>query len=133
MHVNYILSLIFVLGIQTCWGKGAPWSAEEQDIIFQKVKFVALNGNKVVNQYKNLHPGYEFNGPTKVNPMKILRLGFHDCLTYSDSLDEGEINGCDGCLNPTGMNIRPISRLFFLVSFLWLLFQHVYVSRKLEK
>ena len=34
-----------------------------------------------------------------------MRLAFHDCLKYSDDLSSNEINGCDGCLNPTGMNI----------------------------
>ena len=33
---------------------------------------------------------------------QILRLGFHDCLTYENPAN-GEINGCDGCLNPSGM------------------------------
>ena len=33
----------------------------------------------------------------------MLRLGFHDCLKYSDDVPEGEINGCDGCLDPKGM------------------------------
>ena len=32
-----------------------------------------------------------------------MRLAFHDCLTYNN-VQNGEINGCDGCLNPTGMN-----------------------------
>ena len=105
MHAKYLI-LIFAIGIQTCLGKGAPWSSEDQDIIFQKVKYVVLNANKVLNQYKNLYPGYTWISQSKINPMKVLRLGFHDCLTYSDDLLEGEINGCDGCLNPTGMNIN---------------------------
>ena len=105
MHVKYLI-LIFAIGIQTCFGKGAPWSSEDQDIIFQKVKFVVLNRNKVLNQYVSLHPGYTYMAKAKTDPMKFLRLGFHDCLTYSDDLVEGEINGCDGCLNPTGMNIN---------------------------
>ena len=105
MHVKYLI-LTFALGIQTCFGKGAPWSSEDQDIIFQKVKFVVLNRNKVLNQYVSLHPGYTYMSKAKTDPMKFLRLGFHDCLTYSDDLVEGEINGCDGCLNPTGMNIN---------------------------
>ena len=35
----------------------------------------------------------------------MLRLGFHDCLKYDGVLDEGEINGCDGCLEATGMGV----------------------------
>ena len=34
-----------------------------------------------------------------------MRLGFHDCIPYKTSVENGYINGCDGCLNPTGMNI----------------------------
>ena len=30
-------------------------------------------------------------------------MAFHDCLKYGNGLDAGEVNGCDGCLNPTGM------------------------------
>ena len=102
MHINCIL--IFSL-IPTCLGKGAPWSAQDQDIIFQKIKYVSKFGATVFNQYKELHPGYELaSGQSRINPMKILRLGFHDCLTYSDA-GQGEINGCDGCLNPTGMEM----------------------------
>ena len=37
--------------------------------------------------------------------LQILRLGFHDCLKYSDGLGEDEVNGCDGCLNPEGMGL----------------------------
>ena len=90
MHVKYLI-LIFAIGIQTCFGKGAPWSSEDQDIIFQKVKFAILNNNKVINQYKTLHPGYTLSTKfaSRIDPMKVLRLGFHDCLTYSDDLAEG--------------------------------------------
>ena len=34
----------------------------------------------------------------------MLRLGFHDCLTYKTP--GAEVNGCDGCLNPNGMGIN---------------------------
>ena len=34
---------------------------------------------------------------------QFLRLAFHDCLKYENGLGNGEANGCDGCLNPTGM------------------------------
>ena len=36
----------------------------------------------------------------------MLRLAFHDCLPYGEELGPGEISGCDGCLNPTGMNMN---------------------------
>ena len=31
---------------------------------------------------------------------QVLRLAFHDCVPYADG---GDVNGCDGCLNPGGM------------------------------
>ena len=33
-----------------------------------------------------------------------MRLGFHDCIPHANATD-GEIVGCDGCLNPDGMGI----------------------------
>ena len=103
--INMQLNSIFIWAlIPTCLGMGAPWSAQDQDIIYEKVKYVAINGKRVVKEYTQLHPGYTFINVTTINPMKILRLGFHDCLPYSDAA-QGEINGCDGCLNPTGMNM----------------------------
>ena len=35
---------------------------------------------------------------------KVLRLGFHDCIPHANATD-GEVIGCDGCLNPDGMGI----------------------------
>ena len=32
---------------------------------------------------------------------RVLRLGFHDCLKYTDGT-----GGCDGCLNWKGMNVK---------------------------
>ena len=36
-----------------------------------------------------------------------MRLGFHDCLTYTDGASEDGVNGCDGCLNSdlVGLNL----------------------------
>ena len=36
---------------------------------------------------------------------QFIRLAFHDCLKYSDDLDGNQVNGCDGCLHPMGMNV----------------------------
>ena len=36
---------------------------------------------------------------------QFVRLAFHDCLKYSDDLNGNEVNGCDGCLHPMGMNV----------------------------
>ena len=33
-----------------------------------------------------------------------MRLGFHDCIPHANATD-GEVIGCDGCLNPDGMGI----------------------------
>ena len=42
--------------------------------------------------------------------IQLLRLGFHDCLTYENPVD-GAANGCDGCLNPDGMGINMFDDL----------------------
>lgn len=56
----------------------------------------------VRNEYKSLHPeAPDYHPKTVANAPKVLRLGFHDCIPYDDG--EPGINGCDGCLNPTGM------------------------------
>ena len=65
--------------------------------------------NKVVyKEYMKLHPEKEKpDWPVSLlNAAKILRLGFHDCLTTEDGN-----GGCNGCLNPTGMrtNVEPRS------------------------
>ena len=39
----------------------------------------------------------------------MLRLAFHDCVPYYDPV-EGQINGCDGCLNPTGMGVDVLEK-----------------------
>ena len=103
-HILFLLILAF--GVQSIWGKGAPWSTEDQDIIFEKIKYVIKNPNSAFLNYRRNHPGYEVPDYTfKITVQKLLRLGFHDCLKYDDNL-EGQINGCDGCLNPKGMNQR---------------------------
>ena len=33
---------------------------------------------------------------------QVLRLAFHDCVPYKNPVN-GQVNGCDGCLNPKGM------------------------------
>ena len=87
--------------------QGTPWTAEETRIIKEKlIRFMDKPG-RVCDEYIKLHPGYENtikaqHGP---NVRTVLRLGFHDCLTYSDDLDQDEINGCDGCLSSLGMNL----------------------------
>ena len=49
-----IISLIFI--IRECSSQGAPWTAEEMEIIREKVEKVITKGGKVMNQLKKLHP-----------------------------------------------------------------------------
>ena len=104
--MKYVLLLLtLALRSQSIWCKGAPWSTKDQDIIFEKLKYVIENPQDAFRQYCKLHPGYELPGYNfKITAQKLLRLGFHDCLKYSDDSIEGGINGCDGCLNPKGMD-----------------------------
>ena len=71
-----------------------------------KLVQVFIKGADVFNEYEKLHPEKEkvhWSVP-RPNAAKMLRLGFHDCLTT----EEGG-GGCNGCLNPTGMrmNVEP--------------------------
>ena len=103
------LSLLFIIAciIDLSNAQGASWTEEETRIIKQKLfRFMDKTG-LVTGEYIELHPGYEGTIKAQHGPSvkKILRLGFHDCLTYSDDLDQDEVNGCDGCLSSVGMNL----------------------------
>ena len=58
----FITSLILAFGVKTNWSKGASWTAEEQEIIFQKVKYIINHQDDVIDQYFKLHEGYQLPG-----------------------------------------------------------------------
>ena len=80
---------------------GEDWTMEEALIVKAKLYMLFTAAGTVINEYMTIYPevlrpsGYQIP-----NPPKVLRLGFHSCLRYSDGLQGG---GCDGCLNPDGM------------------------------
>lgn len=37
---------------------------------------------------------------------RVIQLGFHDCLKYTDGTEGGAVNGCDGCLSWKGMGFE---------------------------
>lgn len=90
--------------------QGAPWTEEETNIIKKKIFELCKNPSKVRFWYKNMYPDYTYSAQTEPNARKLLRLGFHDCLTYENPVD-GAANGCDGCLNPDGMGINMFDDL----------------------
>ena len=65
---------------------GAPWTEEE--VLIVKAKLYSIFNRK----------GFAWG--TEGAP-RALRLGFHDCLKYTDGT-----GGCDGCLNWKGMGTR---------------------------
>ena len=79
---------------------GNPWTQEE--ILVVKSKLFSLfnyHGSIIaLKQIYGYNPSHWFDVPTEA---KFLRLGFHDCLKYSD-----ETGGCDGCLNWSGVGFR---------------------------
>ena len=80
---------------------GEQWTEEEALIVKAKLYMVLNSGGTVTNEYLGLHPDVLRPANYMIpNAPKMLRLGFHSCLRYSDGLDGG---GCDGCLNPAGM------------------------------
>ena len=85
---------------------GQPWTEEEMLAVKAKIVQIFLKNKVVYKEYLKLHP--EKKKPDwqvmLPNAAKILRLGFHDCLTT-----EAGGGGCNGCLNPTGMrtNVEP--------------------------
>jgi len=58
-----------------------------------KAKLIQIISNPHT-PYAQLFPGHNWTWTRMPTAAKFLRLGFHDCLKYSD--DSG---GCDGCLN----------------------------------
>merc|ERR1719384_1765254 len=85
---------------------GAPWTEEEALIV--KAKLYAIIGQyqqQVANEYLSLHPEVGFSkwpeNKSKPSAPKLLRLGFHQCLKFSDGT-----GGCNGCLNNHGMGLE---------------------------
>ena len=77
---------------------GLPWTTEETLIVKAKLTEVLDRTSSVVKEYLKLHPelGLSTWPETKSlpNAAKMLRLGFHGCLKFSDGT-----GGCNGCLN----------------------------------
>ena len=67
------LLLLVSFGIEGCFGKGAPWSKDDQDIIFQKLKMIARDSPKVQRQYQHLYPDRKYN--IGINAAKVSNLG----------------------------------------------------------
>lgn len=79
---------------------GGPWTHDEVMTVKSKLFSIFNNGGgTALNQLYggNSHGANWMDTP---NAAKMLRLGFHDCLKYTDGT-----GGCDGCLNWEGMQI----------------------------
>jgi len=100
-----VLIIICLFGL--CCGAGAPgapWTAEETEIIYKKIAYLFFGHkkNNIIQEMKKLGYNSKNYVPDSNFPSaaKILRLAFHDCVPYTDGAD---VNGCDGCLHPGGM------------------------------
>jgi len=85
---------------------GAPWTEEEALIVKAKLyAIIGQYGDSVGKEYLSLHPelGLETwpEPPSNPSAAKFLRLGFHQCLKFSDGS-----GGCNGCLNNHGMGLE---------------------------
>ena len=104
----FALMLFGADSFATAWTgqPGLPWSEEELLAVKAKLVQIFIKNKVVYKEYMKLHPEKEKpDWPVFLpNAAKMLRLGFHDCLTT----EEGG-GGCNGCLNPTGMrmNVEP--------------------------
>ena len=104
----FALMLFGAGSFATAWTgqPGLPWSEEELLAVKAKLVQIFIKNKVVYKEYMKLHPEKEKpDWPVFLpNAAKMLRLGFHDCLTT----EEGG-GGCNGCLNPTGMrmNVEP--------------------------
>jgi len=98
--------------------KGAAWGEDLVKDVLAKLNYIFDKPARVVNSIypqnsKKENPDYEcmditINGNTtegcskiqgaSPSPEKVLRMGFHDCVKYSDGS-----GGCDGCMHFKGM------------------------------
>ena len=82
---------------------GGPWSSEVVTATKARLRWVMLKPDS--KQIKStLSPGrmeIPWRGNDQPKAGTFLRLGFHDCLRYTDGT-----GGCDGCLNWAGMGFR---------------------------
>jgi len=74
-------------------------------IVKAKLYAIFQQSLKVSNEYLSLHPELGIKEwpetATRPNAPKFLRLGFHQCLKFSDGT-----GGCNGCLNNHGMGLE---------------------------
>ena len=87
-HFIFLLPLVSA-NVYVPGTPGAPWTQNEMLVV--KAKLYSL-----------------FNKNDEVRAPVMLRLGFHDCLKYTDGS-----GGCDGCLNWEGVGQGVILRRFF--------------------
>lgn len=78
---------------------GAPWSESEMLVVRAKIHAMISNGLVLIDELGlPKHVEYATSVP---DAAKLLRLGFHDCMKYTDGT-----GGCDGCLEWDGMGNR---------------------------
>ena len=101
----FLTTSILLLSLTApCFSQGVPWTEEETHIIRKKIELIFTNPSKMRYRYAEIHGDIDYPAQTFPNAPKLLRLAFHDCMPYTDG-EPGELSGCDGCLNPTGMMI----------------------------
>ena len=89
---------------------GAPWTQDEVLVVKAKL-FAIFHRDGGCFALDQMYDGINYNCKDYMkkieapNAAKMLRLGFHDCLKYSDGT-----GGCDGCLNWKGVGTRLDSR-----------------------
>ena len=112
MKIVLILLSLFLLanGEYIPGTPGGPWTFDELLVVRAKLwslmidrraekvyKKIPSNDRPVIGEINDkwIKLGLDFF------PAKLVRLGFHDCVKYTDGT-----GGCDGCLNWDGMNVR---------------------------
>ena len=84
---------------------GQPWTTEETLILKAKLTEVMNRRSWVAKEYLKIHKEVGFSSwpePHSLpNAAKMLRLGFHGCLKFSDGS-----GGCNGCLNNHNLGLE---------------------------
>ena len=84
---------------------GQPWTTEETLVVKAKLVELLARRGGVAKEFLKLHPEFGVSvwpEPKSLpNAAKMLRLGFHGCLKFSDGT-----GGCNGCLNNHNLGLE---------------------------
>ena len=93
MKLFFLLSLSSAWAVYTPGTPGGAWTTEEITIVRRRIlELIEPWPDSMDIMFREDERKDSTHNPVSENT--LIRLGFHDCLTYTDGT-----GGCDGCLN----------------------------------